>query len=384
MQEIKLSPVYKTKVNGKDYYRCDATIETSLKEIRKSFGSYKRYMVLEKREAWVEKYKDLDFINSNDFGSMFYNWIMNVKKDTVLSNTLEKYLTTYEKRLKGYPIAKKEIIDISNLDAQEFIKSLSTENSLSSIKESLVLFKSFFKYAIDNKMTKFNPFATIKIKVDKKPRKAYTIEEQREILNSLDYEDPVDLAIYTSLISGLRLGECLALKVEDFTGDSLNADKQYNLKCNLESKTNKTNKRIKEIRKQKTKSSKRVIPIPKQACQIIKDRIIAIKELNLKTGFKYDPDNILFCDKGTYIERKRPTRRLKKICEENNIEYKTFHALRHTYITRLAESNISPKIAQTLAGHKDFATTMNVYTHIEDNIKREAVKKLDELNVFTI
>src|SRR5260370_4865456 len=40
-----------------------------------------------------------------------------------------------------------------------------------------------------------------------------------------------------------------------------------------------------------------------------------------------------------------------------------FHALRHSYITLLSRSGVSPKVAQELARHSDIRLTMNVYTH---------------------
>lgn len=381
MQEIKIGSIYKTKRNGKDYYRCDVKIKTNTKNFRKSFGSLKRYLVIEKRDNWIEKYKEIDFINDDTFSSMFLKWIETEKKDNILSSSYEKYLVTYNKRLKNYSIASAKANDITIFDAKQFIEELKQNNSLNTVKGALEKFNSFFDYAEKNKLVKFNPFATITIKNTLKKREAYTFDEQKTILDHLDYENPVDLVIYTSLVAGLRLGECLGLKIDDFRDNGLNIDKQYNASLNTQ---NEKTQRIFELRDLKTEASKRFVPLPKQACEIIKKRILKIKELNLKTGFKYDPENILYCDKGTFINRKRPARKLKNICKENNIEYKTFHALRHTYITRLAESEISPKIAQALAGHKDFATTMNVYTHIQDNIKKKAVSKLDELKVFNV
>ena len=40
-----------------------------------------------------------------------------------------------------------------------------------------------------------------------------------------------------------------------------------------------------------------------------------------------------------------------------------FHSLRHSYITLLSRSGVSPKLAQELARHSDIRLTMNVYTH---------------------
>ena len=44
--------------------------------------------------------------------------------------------------------------------------------------------------------------------------------------------------------------------------------------------------------------------------------------------------------------------------------YRNFHSLRHTYATRLFENNVPIKTVQALLGHKDIATTMNIYTHV--------------------
>jgi len=41
-----------------------------------------------------------------------------------------------------------------------------------------------------------------------------------------------------------------------------------------------------------------------------------------------------------------------------------FHALRHTYITRLAKAGVSPKVAQTLARHSTITLTMDRYAHV--------------------
>lgn len=42
-----------------------------------------------------------------------------------------------------------------------------------------------------------------------------------------------------------------------------------------------------------------------------------------------------------------------------------FHALRHTFITRLVKSGVKPKEAQTLARHSTITLTMDHYTHLD-------------------
>jgi integrase len=49
---------------------------------------------------------------------------------------------------------------------------------------------------------------------------------------------------------------------------------------------------------------------------------------------------------------------------EDGTRYGDFHALRHTFITLLARSGVSPRLAQSLARHSDINLTMSRYTHV--------------------
>jgi len=53
-----------------------------------------------------------------------------------------------------------------------------------------------------------------------------------------------------------------------------------------------------------------------------------------------------------------------------------FHALRHTFITRLARSGVSPAVAKTLARHSTITLTMDRYTHTLIADERAALDKL--------
>ena len=44
--------------------------------------------------------------------------------------------------------------------------------------------------------------------------------------------------------------------------------------------------------------------------------------------------------------------------------------------------DVSPKVVQALMGHSDIATTMNIYTHVNEVVKVEAVQKLNEVFNF--
>jgi integrase len=53
-----------------------------------------------------------------------------------------------------------------------------------------------------------------------------------------------------------------------------------------------------------------------------------------------------------------------------------FHALRHTFITTMVKSGISPKAAQSLARHSTINLTMNVYTSLTVHDQASALPSL--------
>ena len=55
-----------------------------------------------------------------------------------------------------------------------------------------------------------------------------------------------------------------------------------------------------------------------------------------------------------------------------------FHMLRHTFITNLHAKNVDVKTTQELARHSDINTTLNVYTHLKENDKKDTLNRVFE------
>jgi len=61
-----------------------------------------------------------------------------------------------------------------------------------------------------------------------------------------------------------------------------------------------------------------------------------------------------------------------------------FHALRHSFITRLARSGVSPAVAKRLARHSTITLTVDRYTHVGLADERAAVDQLPALDLEAI
>lgn len=54
------------------------------------------------------------------------------------------------------------------------------------------------------------------------------------------------------------------------------------------------------------------------------------------------------------------------------------HSLRHTFTTRLVEEGVNIKVVQDVLGHKDVATTLNIYTDVTKELKQKEFDSLQE------
>lgn len=51
------------------------------------------------------------------------------------------------------------------------------------------------------------------------------------------------------------------------------------------------------------------------------------------------------------------------------------HAIRHTFCSRCFEAHMQPKVVQKIMGHQHYSTTIDIYTHVTDNIMEEEICK---------
>lgn len=52
------------------------------------------------------------------------------------------------------------------------------------------------------------------------------------------------------------------------------------------------------------------------------------------------------------------------------------HVLRHTFCSRLCESDMNVKVIQEIMGHKNVETTLDIYTEVNYNKKKDSLEEL--------
>ena len=202
------------------------------------------------------------------------------------------------------------------------------------------------------------------LKKDDEIIRCFSVEEQKALIASLDGNR--NKALYlTALGCGLRLGELIGLKWEDidFTAETISIKRAISNIAKVENDGTRTWSIVEHT--PKTETSMRTIPMPKSLVTALKLHRVAQNKEKLKHGELYTDYNLVFCTEcGNYFDTRNLTRSYTRHLKKIDMPYRNFHSLRHTYATRLFENNVPIKTVQSLLGHKDIVTTMNIYTHV--------------------
>ncbi|WP_195962720.1 tyrosine-type recombinase/integrase [Clostridium tyrobutyricum] len=382
------------KKNGNSYYRVSLDLgrDANGKRIRKEFyGKSKK-----EAEDRLEKYKNgLNGGLAADYdkltlGNVCKLWLFEKVKNTVKPSTFERYEGIYRNYVKPSPLYPIRLNNIRGLDIQRYYNKLINNSKSSNVIRNLnKLLKSFFNYCIaEGYMTRNycmgksitipdNRFKDSDSEIENDIT-IFTLDEQNKFIKAVE-NHRLRALFLLALGTGFRQGELLGLKWSDI---------DYN-KCTLSVKRSiksvylfDGNKREYHLIEQtpKTKNSIRTIPIPENLISILKRRKLEQNEEKLKVGSVYVKNDYIFSNPlGTATDPQNLRKIYKRILVNNNISYKKFHSLRHTYATRLFEKDVPIKTVQMLLGHSDISTTSNIYVHVMPEQKIEAVNKINTL-----
>ncbi len=79
------------------------------------------------------------------------------------------------------------------------------------------------------------------------------------------------------------------------------------------------------------------------------------------------------------VEARNLDRSFLRICPDHNIRVITLHCLRHTTASLLKKLHVPPRDVQMILGHSHFSTTMQVYTHVDEEARSQALSGLNDL-----
>lgn len=296
----------------------------------------------------------------------------------VTDSTFNGYMSLYETHIKGSTLGDMQIKEIKPINLQSYFNNLKSKGkytkdeplATSSVKKLRFLLSNSFKAAIANNIVVSNPMDHVKLPKNtkkEKERTALTLKEQAAYIGACTDEYYGFLYIL-ALSTGMRMGELIGLKWDrlDLKKKMITISETIKYTTVYDAEGNRHNEHVKKS--PKSESGNRLIPIPKSL-------LTQLKELKLKANSEY----VFSTSSGKPLNQGNINRGHTAICKRAGIEHIPFHSLRHTYATRLLEAGENFKTLQTLLGHADISTTMNIYAHVLEETKQNTADKLDKI-----
>ncbi len=89
-------------------------------------------------------------------------------------------------------------------------------------------------------------------------------------------------------------------------------------------------------------------------------------------------DQLVFSnEKNEFLQPTKTRKWILQAQKKYHLKQITTHGLRHTHCSLLFEAGASIKEVQDRLGHSDIKTTMNIYTHVTQKAKEEAIQKFE-------
>lgn len=343
------------KSDGKPKYR--SVYAKTYKEVKEKLETIKRCNKDFKRSANI---KFIDVVKE---------WLVyikpSVKESTfaLYSRISDNHIIPYLGGLKLTQITEQYLTAYINTLLERGNRKTKRGLSKKTVEDISMIVHSILTFANDRYQLNQN-FKLPKIKVQEKKISFLSVGDQARLENwLLNNLDLIALGCFLSLYTGVRIGELCALKLKDFNFqlEVFSISKTLQRIKNTEPNTKSKTKII--IDTPKSNTSIRVLPIPYFLLEIIMKK------------FKGYSNECFFLTGSVsrYLEPRAVEHYFKQVTQKLNFENITFHSLRHTFATRLAENGADIKTLSELLGHASIRMTAK-YMHTSEQRKKEVIK----------
>ena len=324
---------------------------------------------------------------------------MSTKYD-LRETTRSNYLYIWEHFVKD-TFGKKRIADIKFSDLLQYYLYLlnDEEIALGTLDSVHCLIHPTFQLAVRDEIIRHNPSDGVMKEVSKRAgksrgvRHALTLEQQRAFMDYIA-NHPVYYhwwPLFTVLLgTGCRIGEGLGLRWQDLDFEKRTISINHSLVYYPEGSSRRS---VLKVSKPKTEAGIRIIPM----LDIVYDAFQMELEEQEETGYnQIEIDGMtgfIFTNRnGSAPNPQTVNRTIKRIISSYNADEVvrakrqrrepvilpdfSCHHLRHTFCTRLCENETNLKVIQTIMGHRNIETTMDIYAEATEQKKQEAIERL--------
>ena len=376
------------KPNGSYEARYSYTDETTGKRINKSVYAPTQSEVKRKLKELIKQIED----NENDdlyvkpntltFGEWLDTWMNEYKKNSVRPATYSSYDNNIKLHIRP-ALGNIEIQKMRPDHVQTLLNSLTRGNTKKPALAPWTVLKvkniisGALEQAIRNQIIPYNPAkAAIPPKLKQREIRVLSQDEQKQFIEAVKGHRLEALYIL-ALATGMRRGELMAITWDCVDWENNQIAVKGSISRIKDPDTNITELRYSEP---KTKSGRRYIPILPNMKPILLKHKDQQEEEKSQAGSAWNKRNLVFCSNvGTPLEPRRIATTMNKITDKAGLPRFTFHALRHSFATRMLEANVPAKVVQDVLGHSDVTLTLNTYSHVMGSTAHDQMSKINNL-----
>lgn len=273
-----------------------------------------------------------------------YKALGHLRMDKIITRTIQTFIVELISE-KRYDSKGKELSPYAPKTVRNYISFIS----------------SIFDYAVKMQMLTSNPCKNVALPSKRaKEREVYSLDEVQHMLELFESESEANYkyTIFFTLaaFTGLRRGELLGLEWKDI-------DWEHDL-LNVVRTSEYTKEKGIYTDTPKTESSKRVIKLPPEVMQKLREFRDWQDEYKDKLGTKWIEYDRLFTKlDGSPMGMRQPYKYFERFCERTGMRFVNVHSFRHFNASILINNGVDVKTVQGCLGHSCATTTLNIYAH---------------------
>ena len=287
--------------------------------------------------------------------------------DNYAKNELKEITAyNYESQIKNHLLPELGNIKLKDFTPAKITAFFSTRDyAPATCRKVYIIMQSVFARAVEQGFLKETPCTKAvilpKAKTAKEKKPFLDENQAKELLSMVQDYSQFNTIIKVLLYTGMRSGECLALRWQDIDFENRTIHIENTL-------TDVGGKHW--LQPPKTATSNRFIGLSDVLADIIREhkKQQDIKKVAAGCLYKY-PEMVFTTESGNYIDRSRLNTQFRRFVENTSFEFATLHTLRHCNATLLINSGIDLKIVSELLGHSDVSTTANIYADVLQSSK---------------
>lgn len=322
-------------------------------------------------------------------------------KKGLKDNTFQNYKYMYEQFVRD-DIGKQKVATLKRSDIRRYYNRLIDERALkiATVDNVHTVLHQVLDIAVEDGYLRNNisDNALKELKQARslftEKRKALTIAEQNIFLDYLANNNMYKhwYPIFALMLgSGLRVGEATGLRWEDIDfGNNI-----ISVNHTLVYYNHAENGCYFGVNTPKTRAGERTVPMIESVKQSLLQEKAYQRECGIKCNVRIDGfTNFIFVNRFGNAQHQgtlnKALRRIIRDCNQHIIDNAkgneelillprfSCHTLRHTFTTRLCESGINIKVIQSVLGHADISTTLDIYADVTKDLKKTEMQTFED------